>query len=683
MQDFKVLAIEPRQNCASKFQRVLMTDEIYPFYNNYNVSRNTISKGETSLPPKFYNQTNERPVSICAIVGKNGSGKSTLIELLYASIYNVAYITGILKENRDSDNPIEFETELYTSIYFERQGAFYRLDCLGDNIELFKQNFDESAFKVYIRKDDLQTSDLTWLFYTIAINYSFYSLNSKHTEWLSPLFHKNDGYQTPIVLNPFRDDGIIDLNNEQDLTIARVASNVLTIHSKDGGLYNELAPGKKAVAFDFQINEGKSSFKNLPEVVQELLSAHRDDIINSLINVFELTIKIDQLNLINDGLLEIALNYICKKLYLTATRYRPYRLDEFKFIKEFSKVDSSEPDSKKVIIEYRFVPEALLDLLKKIKGNPSHITFKLSQAINFIENFEVYNNLLVNAAEPIEIDQLLKILTGLASASNKDLIRILPPPFFSIDIKFENGESLRYLSSGEQQKIYSSATWIYHLINLDSVVSEPESKYIRFDCVNIVFDEIELYYHPELQRTFVADFLDNLHRLPISKTLAINCIFITHSPFILSDIPNQNILFLDTEKTKENGSTGQTVIVETDFKTFGANIHEHLMNAFFMSGTIGTLAATKVNNIVEFYNKLNEAELTKKVIEDFRDEYNDKKEEFYFTIENFGEEYISNMLKNHILRIEELLDDTAYRDREILALEERVKILKSQRNDKN
>ncbi|MBN9482515.1 MAG: hypothetical protein BGO70_18210 [Bacteroidetes bacterium 43-93] len=683
MQDFKVLAIEPRQNCASKFQRVLMTDEIYSFYNNYNVDRNSISKGETSLPAKFYNQTNERPVSICAIVGKNGSGKSTLIELLYASIYNVAYITGILKENRDSDNPIEFETELYTSIYFERQGAFYRLDCLSDNIELFKQNFDESAFKIYLNKSDLQASDLTWLFYTIAINYSFYSLNSKHTEWLSPLFHKNDGYQTPVVLNPYRDDGIIDLNNEQDLTIARVASNVLTIHSKDGSLYNELAPGKKAVAFDFQINKEKSSFKKLPEVVQELLSAHRDDIINSVINVFELTIKIDQLNLINGDLLEIALNYICKKLYLTTTRYRPYRLDEFKFIKEFSKVDSSEPDSKKVIIEYRFVPESLLYLLKKIKSNPSHITFKLSQAINFIENFEVYYNLLVNAAEPIEIDQLSKILTGLASASNKDLIRVLPPPFFNIDIKFENGESLRSLSSGEQQKIYSSATWIYHLINLDSVVSEPKSQYIRFDCVNIVFDEIELYYHPELQRTFVADFLDNLHRLPILKTLAVNCIFITHSPFILSDIPNQNILFLDTEKTKKNEKNGRTVIVKTDFKTFGANIHEHLMNAFFMAGTIGTLAAKKINNIVEFHNQLTIAELTENQIEIFRSEYNDKKEEFYFTVENLGEEYINNMLKNHILKIEELLDDTAYRDREILALEEKINALKKQRNDQD
>jgi ribosomal protein S13/energy-coupling factor transporter ATP-binding protein EcfA2 len=675
MNDFKILAIEPRENCGSKFARVLKIDTIYQFYDNYVVKRNNVVIAGAVLPAKFYNQINDRRVSISAIVGKNGSGKSTLIELLYAAVYNVAYVTGILKENRDFDGPVELESELHVSIYFEKQGAFYRLDCLSEEITLFKQNTSEHSFEILLEKAELNNSELTWRFYTIAINYSFYSLNSKHTEWLSPLFHKNDGYQTPIVLNPYRDDGVIDLNNEQDLTIARVASNVLTIHSKEGDLYNELAPGKKAIAFDFQLNEEKSTFKKLPEVVRELLSDHRDEIINSVINIFELTISIDQLRLIDNTLLGIALDYICKKLYLTTTRYRPYSFDEFKFIREFAK-----KESQKVVIEYHFVPDALHSLLTKMKKKPSHITFKLTQAINFIENFEIYHTLLNTAAEPIRLNKLSEILSGIAVKNKLDLIRVLPPPFFNIDIKFENGESLRSLSSGEQQKIYSSATWIYHLINLDSVVPETEAKYIKFDCVNIVFDEIELYYHPELQRTFVADFLDSLNRLPISKDLSVNCIFITHSPFILSDIPNQNILFLDTEKFPIKERTGKNVIVKTDFKTFGANIHEHLMNAFFMSGTIGTLAARKVNNIVEFHNKLRVAELTEKEIKNLRSEYESKKEEFYFTVENFGEEYISNMLRNHILSIEELLNDTAFRNREILALEEKIEALKKQKN---
>lgn len=29
--------------------------------------------------------------------------------------------------------------------------------------------------------------------------------------WLSALFHKNDSYQTPIVLNPFRESGNVKL----------------------------------------------------------------------------------------------------------------------------------------------------------------------------------------------------------------------------------------------------------------------------------------------------------------------------------------------------------------------------------------------------------------------------------------------------------------------------------------
>ena len=37
--------------------------------------------------------------------------------------------------------------------------------------------------------------------------------------WIGSLFHKNDGYMCPIVLNPYRDGGQLDMNNEAGLTI--------------------------------------------------------------------------------------------------------------------------------------------------------------------------------------------------------------------------------------------------------------------------------------------------------------------------------------------------------------------------------------------------------------------------------------------------------------------------------
>jgi hypothetical protein len=317
-------------------------------------------------------------------------------------------------------------------------------------------------------------------------------------------------------------------------------------------------------------------------------------------------------------------------------------------------------------------------LIEKMKVKPSHITFKISQAINFIKNFTTYSDLIVNREKPIPIGDLIAPLNTLAIKQKTELIRVLPPPFFSIDIKFDNGESLKSLSSGEQQKIYSSATWIYHLLNLNSVGEEAEARYSRFKAINIVFDEIELYYHPELQRTFIKDFLENIDRLTLADDIVINCILITHSPFILSDIPNQNILFLKTKDeplSVQNENQSTTV----DFKTFGANIHELLMKAFFMKNTLGEVALKKIASIIQFHKEVSDAD----DIEKLKQQYMDKKEEFHFVVENLGEEYIERILRNHIFKIEEKLLDDSFIDAEVKALQERIDLLNEKRDAQN
>ena len=47
---------------------------------------------------------------------------------------------------------------------------------------------------------------------------------SEGYSWLSGVFHKNDGFQTPIVISPKRDYGMIDINNENDLSEERLLS---------------------------------------------------------------------------------------------------------------------------------------------------------------------------------------------------------------------------------------------------------------------------------------------------------------------------------------------------------------------------------------------------------------------------------------------------------------------------
>lgn len=149
------------------------------------------------------------------------------------------------------------------------------------------------------------------------------------------------------------------------------------------------------------------------------------------------------------------------------------------------------------------------------------------------------------------------------------------------------------LSSGEKQMIYSVSSIIYHLINLNSVSNTK--KRIAYKYVNIVLEEIELYFHPEMQRTYINYILESIKRIELKRIKGINFCFVTHSPFILSDIPDSNILFL-TE-------TGMPYQATVPIKTFAGNIHDLLAHSFFLSkGVMGEFAKNTVQNIIDNLN---------------------------------------------------------------------------------
>ena len=80
--------------------------------------------------------------------------------------------------------------------------------------------------------------------------------------------------------------------------------------------------------------------------------------------------------------------------------------------------------------------------------------------------------------------------------------------------------------------------------------------------------------------------------------------FVTHSPFVLSDIPKNNVLFLKDGKP--------AYPMQED--TFGANIHTLLHNGFFLSNVpIGAFAQKKINSLFE---KLHDGEADKKLYDE-------------------------------------------------------------------
>ena len=79
-------------------------------------------------------------------------------------------------------------------------------------------------------------------------------------------------------------------------------------------------------------------------------------------------------------------------------------------------------------------------------------------------------------------------------------------------------------------------------------------------------------------------------KLPEIK--AVSVIIVTHSPFVLSDIPTTNILTMQEGEYKER-----------ELQSFGANIHDLLNSNFFMSdGSRGRFAEWIIKEVIKAVN---------------------------------------------------------------------------------
>lgn len=585
MKNFKLIAIRPLSDCNKKFTKILKEGVIYSFYNEYDFSKytdrnKTVSKKGVK-PPDIFSIKNIG-INISAIVGENGSGKSTIVELFYVSCYNISAIKDVLFDENEK-RQLNFEDivpEINVEIFYEVDEETLLLQLKGSNINLFK--LENNIFKPSKNKK----LDLNDFFYTVSINYSLHSLNSNILgDWINRIFHKNDGYRTPIVLNPFRINGNIEINNEEYLVRSRLLTNILgKINGKlkvenslrniiDKKVAHKLRVKLKKEKFIYNEDE-KPIFQQIPSLSSEVLPI-----------VYKYFLKNEAFVPKDTVLNQYAQKYILYKLESIANKYDPYiRLFRYWFESK-NKTD---------------------DFIRMLSEEKSHITFKLTQAVNFLANELYYNR---KETFELTISYLSKQLTKYKDSKEKELIEILPPAFFDIDIEFKNSDLFSALSSGEKQRVYSIATLIYHLTNLSS--TNKKFAVVKYERVNVIFDELELYFHPELQRNLINDIIENIKKIDLKEITAINILLITHSPFILSDIPDSNILFLT--------DGGIPIAMEDELKTFGGNIHELLRNSFFLkNGTIGEFAKNKIQSIITSLNNNEQPNTNKHILEEIQ-----------------------------------------------------------------
>lgn len=593
--NFKIIALEVLDSCESQHSKNLIKGIPYVFYKNYKIKRENGNEIIELVSKDFdlYSKDREPKINISAIVGKNGSGKSTLVELLIKAVNNLFFKYREQYSDRNFHS-VEIVKEVEVNLYYKTDEGIFKLYIFPEKLYIF-QDVDRTNYKVYqyeeISNNYKKPKEVTSLFklknffYTEVINYSLYSYNSNQEgDWINQIFHKNDGYQTPIVLNPWREEGIIDINKENALVYQRLLANLLRYDAYKK-LNLSLGDNLEASILLLELSNSEDYIDKSKKDFKVDLSVFDDDDLNEILNSLfkEFYGEIPEIK-IEKSVLELSKLYILYKLISICHKYEEYR--NGKYFDETTKI---------------FID--LKGLIQRLKKDNSHIIFKLRQTLNYLK----YNHITFNTYKSINklsfkttADEVRKV----AELENCNLINCLPPPLFRTDILLDSNRPTKKeikfstLSSGEKQQIYSTSSIYYHLMNLDSIKNSTDTEKISYGYINVILEEIELYFHPEYQRTFVNRLLEGIKKLNLENIKGINLIFVTHSPFILSDIPNSNIMYLKIN------SEGKSENIEDKKKSFASNIHHLLGDRFFLENvSIGELARNKIDEILSFIKK--------------------------------------------------------------------------------
>lgn len=739
-------------------------------------------------------------VNISAVVGPNGSGKSSTIELMIRILNNLSVAAKGETYNHKSSEHLFFIEDVYGCIVAVENELYFQIQVFGRSVKVASYQWDkESNCLVCSQLQELLDTEgqvnrfvpingsglgklqLYNLFYTAIFNYSIYAFNYKDyyeertledrwrkrkkgdkdqlmydgqynqdRNWLKGLFHKNDGYQTPIVLNPMRDNGIINVPKENELTSERLLNMLFYTNEHQIGHGKQPAFPFRTVNEHLEIVAIKVSQKEYPYFSRENLFDTLNFRSNSLT---------EQFSDVRQTLCTTWCKLFCMS-YHEETEHEKLAWDYvvYKTLKIAKTYDKYNRLEQELIYFKKLNPVKIENLLSEMLLDETHITLKLRQTLCFLkfkvfredyrkvislyEAYDKYADIIKTfKSMDIKMDQQTGRLTmkvpegynekdlpsftvdpytghlvisfsdeierpiplfylhkGELYAKTPDVREIMLPPIFDITLMLieknkvkKNGSydekdliPMYGLSSGERQISGVVSNFAYHLVNINSVWNDanttnlgahPDAKafkesedavIFKYKYVNAVFDEVELYFHPDLQRRFVRHLISTLKNLHLEHIEGVNIIMVTHSPFVLSDLPRTNVLAI--------GDDGRMVK-----ETFCANIHEMLGNSFFMDYTVGDLAREQVEEIMGLYNKYLDSENKSELITKHAENW----DRYRYVISLVADEYLHGLVNRMLDEMSRYLPDrylnTEELDRKIEETEAQLRELKARK----
>ena len=469
---------------------------------------------------RVYQQEGLPQISVNCIIGMNGAGKSSLLDIIYRIINNFSVRMLGNRKLETKGRELSYAHGVDADLYYISEGKQYRISCRKNRLYWFVQNEDGNSFEhVSIKNANDPKPLLRDFFYTISTNYSLYAFNKEeyipdnlvekigdnaiNGEWLDGLFHKNDGYFTPIVITPYRNNGNIDIEKENRLAAQRVMALSLLAKAQGHSFIERYEPSTITYYFDQGYKERTES-----NYRAYIFSKYKNIDISLLIREFERIWEKILLTTYNDDIAEksrdryeMALFYLAYKTVKICFTYEDYwkalKLNLLTKMESTNEVYQHITDGTFRKVAGSVVSKLMREINDSVK-NRSHITLKISICLDYVEN------------------------------------------------------------------------------------------------ICLIFDEVELYYHPDYQRRFLGMLFDAMKWCHIDTNIihSIQILMVTHSPFVLTDMLTQNTLYL-----KEGD------IQNVKIQTFAANYYELLNKSFFFDkSAIGTVASNVVSKMIQRKN---------------------------------------------------------------------------------
>lgn len=573
----------------------------------------------------FFNITNSacKVTLLSAIVGQNGVGKSSVLDIVrkvfvehtYSLPYNNSTVlveidgeTKVLQSqyrdidivDEDKNNPrskksIKIDRDAYQSIYYS---PHFDLKYNDNFSEIDKYDISLDQFI----KDDLEgtdkkgTNENGWRFH---LHEELVFKNSmRQIEFLSSSIFNNNSIFREVFDLPQYETGILyfrdveipyssDLNGNKKLSLHNTPMALRPIIS----LILEKTENESIDWHIFRDQNSKLD-KNLRQALVNKYLLER-----FIIKAF-ISVVIQQMEKQNTWLGEGNI------------KNPPYEMER---LKDFSAKD----------LLFYFIKESYIK-----RGDYKKSIFNYNEIISFFEKLDLLFEKEINPDNikkqsiRLNLDELKEIL----QLHKKIIINLLYyyPTFEGLVVKGDYTDGFiafrptdRNMSSGENA-LLNFFSKLYNFIQ-SNLIKESKSLSDKENYI-LLLDEADLGFHPIWKKKYIDAILKTLpyffESLEIKPKIQI--VITTHDPLTLSDLPINNVVFL--QKSDENF----TMVSDSNNriqKTFGANITDLLAHSFFVEeGLIGDFSKAKINEVIDWINKSKKLSDIKKSTRKFKNE---------------------------------------------------------------